>query len=289
MQIDRARARFERVAFGKFLGVQVVELAHERAVLHLPFRDENANVGGVLHGGATASLMHMAGTLAAWTGLDLDAELFLGTVDFSLQYLAAASREDISAEATVLRRGRDVFFLEATVRRADQRLISKGLMIYRAPQYAGQPMRLYTAATLLPTPPVLAPPEPSPTRGDFGHKLQITTTHQRPGNVHMTMPCTAAHVDEQGNIHAGALASLLDHAGTHAAWSMVKPQGARGATVGMQLSYTSVSHADVIAQAQVQQRSEELFFSLVHITTASTHQLVAMGHVSYRLLETRPS
>jgi hypothetical protein len=37
----------------------------------------------------------------------------------------------------------------------------------------------------------------------------------------------------------------------------------------------------------VQQRSEELFFSTVQITTATTGQLVAMGNVSYRLLEAR--
>jgi hypothetical protein len=43
-----------------------------------------------------------------------------------------------------------------------------------------------------------------------------------------------------------------------------------------------------VADAHVQQRSEELLFSTVHVTTADSGQLVAMGHVSYRLLEPRP-
>ena len=67
MGVEEARGRFERVAFAQFLGVSVGEVSHERAVLRLPFQEDNANQGGVLHGGATASLLHLAGTLAART------------------------------------------------------------------------------------------------------------------------------------------------------------------------------------------------------------------------------
>src|SRR5215471_18221291 len=142
MGVEEAMARFERMAFAQFLGVGVVEVSHEWAVLRLPFQEDNANQGGVLHGGATASLIHMTGTLAAWTGLDLQAKPLVNTVDLSIQYLAAALHEAVTAEAIVLRRGRDIFFLDVTVRGAAQQLISKGLMVYRAPQYTA-PMRLY--------------------------------------------------------------------------------------------------------------------------------------------------
>jgi len=287
MGVDEARARFERVTFAQFLRVSMVEVSHERAVLRLPFQEDNANQGGVLHGGATVSLLHMAGTLAAWTGIDLQAEPLVDTVELSIQYLAAARREEITAEAIVLRRGRDVFFLDVTVRGAAQQLISKGLMVYRAPQYAA-PRRLYTR----PAPPASVPMQNSPpvlrpNNQDFTHKLQITTVSHSPGSVHLAMPCTPSHGDEQGNIHAGAVAALLDTAGTHASWSLVQRQGARGATVGMQLSYPDVSHADVVAEAHVEQRSEEMFFSLVQVRAVATGHLVAMGNVSYRLLEGR--
>jgi hypothetical protein len=43
-----------------------------------------------------------------------------------------------------------------------------------------------------------------------------------------------------------------------------------------------------VADAHVQQRSEELLFSTVHVTSAVSGQLVAMGQVSYRLLEPWP-
>jgi uncharacterized protein (TIGR00369 family) len=287
MSVEEALARFERMAFAQFLRVRVAQVSHERAVLRLPFQEDNANQGGVLHGGVTASLIHMAGTLAAWTGLDLQAEPLVNTVDLSVQYLAAALREAITAEALVLRRGRDIFFLDVTVRGAAQQLISKGLMVYRAPQYMA-PMRLYSR----PAPPTTAPVKDSPpvlvpNNQDFTHKLQITTVSHSPGSVCLAMPYLSAYGDEQGNIHPGAVAALLDTAGTHASWSMVQRQGTRGATVGIQLSYLEVGQADVVAQAHIERRSEEMFFSLVQVRAVSTGHLVAMGNVSYRLLEGR--
>ena len=156
MSVEEAMVRFQRMAFAQFLRVRVAQVSHERAVLHLPFQEDNANQGGVLHGGAIVSLIHMAGTLAAWTGLDLGRPL-VNTVDLSVQYLAAALREEITAEAMVLRRGRDIFFLDVTVRGAAQQLISKGLIVYRAPQYT-VPMRLYSR----PAPPATAPAQDSP-------------------------------------------------------------------------------------------------------------------------------
>ena len=97
------------------------------------------------------------------------------------------------------------------------------------------------------------------------------------------------HVDERGRLHAGALASIVDIAAVTASWSLVQRRpGARGSTIGMQVSYPSAAAAAVVADAHVQQRSEELLFSTVHVTTAASGQLVAMGQVSYRLLEPWP-
>src|SRR5262245_6465740 len=147
-------------------------------------------------------------------------------------------------------------------------------------------MRLYSH----PAPPASAPVQDStpvlvPNNQDFTHKLQITTLSHSPGSVRLVMPYLPAHSDEQGNMHPGAVAALLDTAGTHASWSMVQRQGTRGATVGMQLSYPDVGQADVVAEAHVERRSEEIFFSLGQVRVVATGDLVALGNVSYRLLE----
>ena len=85
MSIEQARARFDRIPFAHFLGITITELSHERARLTLPYCQTHMNAVGVLNGGASASLLNMAGTLAAWTGLDLDTEPRLGCVDLSIQ------------------------------------------------------------------------------------------------------------------------------------------------------------------------------------------------------------
>jgi uncharacterized protein (TIGR00369 family) len=287
MRIEQAKRRFEQVVFAAFLGVNIVEVDHERAVLHLPFQATHSNPGGTLNGGVTASLINLAGTLAAWTGIALDREPFLGTVDFSVQYLSAAVEEDVLASASVMRRGRDLFFLEGQVYTREKKPICKGLMIYRAPDYAGQPRRCAAYPDLLTAPPFSPATQPLSRYGGYIQKLQINTVYEGPGRMRLAMPCSADLVDERGQLHEGAMASLLDIAGTAASWTLATRQGSRGATIGIQLSYLQATHDPVIADAHVQQRSEELFFSTVQITTATAGQLVAMGNVSYRLLEAR--
>lgn len=275
-----------RVPFANALGITIIELAEQRAVLQLPYAAAHMNAGGVLNGGASASLLNIAGTLAAWTDIDFDQQPYLNCVDLSVQYLAAAMQEDVLAHARVLRRGRDIFFVEVALQTTTGKGICQGLMIYRAPDYRQHVPRLRAKPQLLPAPALLTPPDNRWQFRGYIQKLAITPLHQQAGEVRLHMPCTPLHTDEQGHVHSGALASIVDVAGVAASWSLVpRRQGARGSTVGMQLSYPAVTASDVVADAYVQQRCEELFFSTVHVTEAKTGQLIAMGQVSYRLLE----
>jgi uncharacterized protein (TIGR00369 family) len=264
-------------------------VAPDHAVLVLPFRPEHLNARGVLNGGASASLVTMAGTLAAWTGVDLGADLQLGCVDLAIQYLAAVNEEDVVAEARVLRRGRGVVFLDVALRSRAGIPTCRGQLTYRTSDHAGRPPRLRARPALLPAPaPVMPPPPGHRLFRGYVQKLGITPLHQSPGRVRLHMPCTAMHLDEGGQMHAGALASIVDIAAVTASWSLVpRREGARGSTIAMQVSYPSAAASAVVADAHVQQRSEELLFSTVHVTTADSGQLVAMGQVSYRLLEPR--
>ena len=287
--LDRARARFARVAFAERLGVTIVELAYDRAVLVMPYTAEHMNAGGVLNGGASASLVTIAGTLAAWAGVDVDAKTDLRCVDLSVQYLDAGREDDVIAEARVLRRGRDVVFLDVALRSRAGGPICRGLLTYQTAEHVGHAPRLHAAHIPLPAPSVLiAPPEHRLFRG-YVEKLDMTPVHESPGRVRLRMPCTPKHVDESGGMHAGALASIVDIAAVAASWSLVpRRPGARGSTVAMQVNFPGATTDDVVADAHVQQRSESLLFSTVHVTAEATGQFVAMGQVSYRLLEPWP-
>lgn len=289
-RVEHARARFARVRFAEWLGVTIGEVTEDRAVLVLPYRPEHLNARGVLQGGASASLLAMAGTLAAWTGVDLDADLQLSCVDLSVQYLAAAAEEDVVAEARVLRRGRALVFLDVALRSRAGHPICQGLLSYQTSDYAKRTPRRRAQHAPLPALTTLTPPASHRLFQGYVRKLQIAPLHQSPGRVRLHMPCTDLHADERGQLHAGALASLVDIAAVTASWSLVpRREGARGSTIGMQMSYPSGAvAAAVVADAHVQQRSEELLFSTVHVTTEASGQLVAMGQVSYRLLEPWP-
>ena len=50
----------------RHLGIELVEIELDRAVLRMPFRPELATMGDVVHGGAIASLLDTASMAAAW-------------------------------------------------------------------------------------------------------------------------------------------------------------------------------------------------------------------------------
>jgi uncharacterized protein (TIGR00369 family) len=287
--VERARGRFARVPFAGLLGVEVDRLAPDHAVLVLPYQPDHMNAIGVLNGGASASLVALAGTLAAWTGIDLGAEPHLACVDLTMQYLAASGDEDVLAEARVLRRGREVVFLDIAVRSRAGAPVCHGTLTYQAVDYAGRTPRVRAAPRLLPPPPSTGASDEHRLFRGYVKKLGIEPRHESPGRARLTMPCSPAHADERGDLHAGALASLVDIAAVMASWALVpRRPGPRGSTIGMQVSFPAGTTEAVVADAHVQQRSESLLFNTVHVTGATSGQLVALGQVSYRLLEPWP-
>jgi uncharacterized protein (TIGR00369 family) len=289
-RVQQARARFARDQFAECLGLVIDEVAPDRARVVLPCQLDHMNAGGVLNGGASASLLTMAATLAAWTGVDFDPSPHLGCVDLSIQYLSAVTEEDVVAEARVVRRGGGLAFVDVALRARDGRPVCHGLSIHQASSYAtGRTPRSRAAHALLAAPSPLVPPAQQRLFRGYVSKFDITALHESPGRVRLTMPCTPIHVNERGQLHAGALASIVDIAAVAASWSLIpRRQGARGSTIGMQVSYPTAAAEAVVADAHVQQRSEELFYSTVHVTSVATGQLVAMGQVTYRLLEPWP-
>ncbi|MGH7519565.1 MAG: PaaI family thioesterase, partial [Gemmatimonadales bacterium] len=153
----------------------------------------------------------------------------------------------------------------------------------------GRAPRLHADHVPLPAPsPLIDPGQHRLFRG-YVSKLEITPVHETPGRVRLHMPCTPVHTNERGHLDAGALASIVDISAVAASWSLVpRRAGARGSTIGLQVSFPSTTTHAVVADAHVQQRAESLLFSTVHVTSASSGQLVALAQVSYRLLERWP-
>ncbi len=115
----------------RHLGMQLISLEKDQATLSLPFTESIITVGTTVHGGAIASLIDMAATVAAWSGAEVTASTRGTTVALTVNYLAAAQKEDIQATARVLRRGRSLTYLDVEVRSTSGTLVAKGLVTYK--------------------------------------------------------------------------------------------------------------------------------------------------------------
>jgi len=113
------------------LGIVVEEWSPDGVRVRLPFREELSNDGVVYHGGAIASLIDTTGAAAVWAGHDFDRGVRAATVSMTVNYLGAARQSDLLGEARCLKRGRDLSFVEITVRDADGRAVADASLVYR--------------------------------------------------------------------------------------------------------------------------------------------------------------
>jgi uncharacterized protein (TIGR00369 family) len=113
------------------LGMELRSLELDRAELSLPYDAKLATMEDVVHGGAIASLIDTAGMAAAWSD-DFEPEQVAGaTVSLHVDYVAPARGKDLTATATVARRGRSLSFVDVRVTEPDGRLVAKGSLVYR--------------------------------------------------------------------------------------------------------------------------------------------------------------
>jgi uncharacterized protein (TIGR00369 family) len=113
----------------RHLGIELVRLEPDLAELRLPFADELATMADVVHGGAIASLIDTAGMASTWA-VDEPIESLRGsTVTLSVEYLAAARGQDLTATSRAIKRGRSICFNEVHVTEPDGRLVARGSVV----------------------------------------------------------------------------------------------------------------------------------------------------------------
>ncbi len=128
----RIREAVVRGPFGVHVGVELAELAPDRAVVRLPWRAALGNGAGIVHGGATAMLIDTAATAAAWASPAVVETTRGATVAFTVNFLAPGRQgQALAAEAVVLRRGGALTVLDVLVSDEDGRKVARGLVTYK--------------------------------------------------------------------------------------------------------------------------------------------------------------
>ncbi len=119
-----------RSPYGTHLGMRLVEVGDDRATVAFDADAELANTGGILHGGAIASLIDMAAGCAVSLGDPSKGGGKGRTVSLSIDFIDAVTAGEVTAEAAVLRRGGGLCFCDVRVG-AGARLVAKAQATYR--------------------------------------------------------------------------------------------------------------------------------------------------------------
>jgi uncharacterized protein (TIGR00369 family) len=128
---DIARAWFESSPFALLLGLRLVSMDADEAVVEMPYRADLATAGDVVHGGAIGALLDSAAALAAWSAHDPADGVKWGTIGLSTSFLAAARGVTLRAHARVTHRGRSICHCRVGVADTDGRAVAEALVTYR--------------------------------------------------------------------------------------------------------------------------------------------------------------
>jgi uncharacterized protein (TIGR00369 family) len=269
--------------YARFVGMELDAIEAGRVRLRLPARADTTNRGGSLHGGVTASLLDVAGMVAARSVAGHGADAVASTIDLAIHYLAPAVRETVVIDGVVTRRGRQIVFVEATVTSAGGTAIARSVGVVRiggaraaAPPPSATPCPIDATTRLT----------PRRSGSAFTARLGVQNATLATGHAVLVLPARAELTDADGAVHEGALAALVDSAGGAAAWSIdgFDPSG-RAATIGMHLCYDRTpAGEDVVVEARTSWRAAGIFLNTVTLTARSTGRPVASGSVTYRIV-----
>jgi uncharacterized protein (TIGR00369 family) len=205
------------------------------------------------------------------------------TAGFQISYLAAAIGEDVEAEARLLRKGKELCFVEVDVRAGEGKSIAHASAAVRG-RLGAEPAKLVAPAG----DDGVADPGPMGAfigRVPFIAARGIHVERMSGGRSRLLMPWKVANGDESGGVHEGALLALLDTTGAMASWAETGPGRFKASTPAIQAQILAPPPAcDLVGYGRVVQRDRELFWSDVELTTAPDARLVARGTVIYRIV-----
>ncbi len=112
----------------KHLGIELVEIEVGRAVMKLPMKEELRQPYGLLHGGATASLIDTATAFAVVSVTTREEKAT--TVDLTVHYLRPVINETTICTATIVRAGKRLITVSAEVYNDQGKLIATALSTY---------------------------------------------------------------------------------------------------------------------------------------------------------------
>jgi uncharacterized protein (TIGR00369 family) len=113
------------------LGMRLEAIHPDAVRISMPYRPELATVGDLVHGGAITSLVDTSAMAAAWSAVEVGQAPRGTTVGLTVDFVAPARGAELTADATVRRRGRQLCFCDVDVADGHGRLVARGLVTYK--------------------------------------------------------------------------------------------------------------------------------------------------------------
>jgi uncharacterized protein (TIGR00369 family) len=127
-----ARGWLENSPFVARLGIRIEEMEPDRVRLVMPFSDSLPTMGDVVHGGAISSLVDTAAAAAAWSGAEVPERPRASTVGLTVDFLAPARGQGVTADAHLVRRGgTGLCVCQVTVTAEDGTQVALALVTYQ--------------------------------------------------------------------------------------------------------------------------------------------------------------
>ncbi len=127
-ELSRLREAINLVPYAHLLGINFEDATRGEATLSLSARPDLERFGGIMHGGALASLADSASAFAVLSTLE-PAEQTV-TVDLTLHYLRPVTEGKLTAHARVLRAGRRVATVSVEIFNESGALVVTALTTY---------------------------------------------------------------------------------------------------------------------------------------------------------------
>lgn len=127
-QKQRAADSIRNLPFAKMIGMELVDMRTDEAVIKIEMRDELRQPAGVLHGGVTATLIDTAMAYAVITRLAEGERA--STVDLTVHYLRPHTEGTFTCTAKIVRAGKRIFTVSADVANEQGKLIATAVSTY---------------------------------------------------------------------------------------------------------------------------------------------------------------
>ena len=118
-----------KIPFTEHLGVQLVEMTREHAVVSLQKRPELLNSWGATHGGVIMTMLDLVMSWAVRGHYGVDSGVL--TVDMSVGFMNAGVSDHIHAEARVLHAGQSTAFCESEARDDAGKILAKAIGTFK--------------------------------------------------------------------------------------------------------------------------------------------------------------